>query len=385
MTMKRFLGWIAAVVVVGLVWYGQAQGRGGFGGGGGGFHGGGGGFGGGGFDRGGGGFGGGGFDRGGYGGGGFDRGGDFGGDRNFGGYGGDRGFNNYGADRGDFGADRFGGMGAGRYGDMNGDRVNNWQSAFNGGRAANAGDFSRISAFNAAGAGNHITHNWSQAGIADRAGDVRSNFGYFNAFHPNWYANHPGAWFAAGWAAGAAWNYVGWGALADWWAIPVAPAYYDYGNNIVYQNDEVYYDGQDICSAQQYAQSATTLADQGQQSNAATTEEWKSLGVFALVQGSETTSNNLFQLAVDKDGVIRGNYYDGFMDTTTPVYGSVNKKNQRAAWTIGKSNDRVFDTGVYNLTKDQAPVLVHFGSDKTQQMLLVRMQQPPSDSQQQQQ
>jgi hypothetical protein len=64
------------------------------------------------------------------------------------------------------------------------------------------------------------------------------------------------------------------------------------------------------------------------------------------------------------------------MDTTTEVYGSVDKKTQRAAWTIGKKKDRVFDAGVYNLTQSEAPVLVHFGADKTQQLLLVRMEQP---------
>ena len=45
--------------------------------------------------------------------------------------------------------------------------------------------------------------------------------------------------------------------------------------------------------------------------------------LYALVPGDQKTSNNVFQLAVDKNGVIRGNYYDGVMDTTTPVYGSV--------------------------------------------------------------
>ena len=83
----------------------------------------------------------------------------------------------------------------------------------------------------------------------------------------------------------------------------------------------------------------------------------------------------MFQLAVDKDGIIRGNYYDGVMDTTTPVFGSVNKTTQRAAWTIGKTKDRVFEAGLYNLTQPEAPVLVHIGADKTQQWLLVRVEQ----------
>ena len=178
----------------------------------------------------------------------------------------------------------------------------------------------------------------------------------------------------------ATWTWCTWPILTGWCTIAGPPAYYDYGNNIVYQNNDVYYDGQEVCTAQQYAQLATNLADQGQQANPPTIDEWKPLGVFSLVQGNETSSNNVFQLAVNKQGIIRGNYYDGLMDTTTPVYGSVNKKNQRTAWTIGKSNDRVFDTGIYNLTKPQAPVLVHFGNDKTQQWLLVRVEQP-SDKQ----
>jgi hypothetical protein len=64
------------------------------------------------------------------------------------------------------------------------------------------------------------------------------------------------------------------------------------------------------------------------------------------------------------------------MDTTTPIYGSLDKKTQRVAWTIGKKNDRVFDTGIYNLTKSEAPVLVHIGNTRTMQMLLVRVSPP---------
>ncbi len=251
----------------------------------------------------------------------------------------------------------------------------NWQSAFANTRFPTDSGLAHYSSFNAAGV-NHVTNNWSQSTIANRAGVVRNNFNFYNCFHPNWYDHHPGCWFAAGWAAGAAWTWATWPIITGWCAIPGPPAYYDYGNNIVYQNNNVYYDGQEVCTAQQYAQSATTLADQGQQADPPTTDQWQPLGVFSLVQGNETTSNNLFQLALDKNGIIRGNYYDGLMDTTTPVYGSVDKKNQRAAWTIGKKNDRVFETGIYNLTKSESPVLVHFGSDRTQQWLLVRVDQP---------
>jgi uncharacterized protein (TIGR03000 family) len=66
------------------------------------------------------------------------------------------------------------------------------------------------------------------------------------------------------------------------------------------------------------------------------------------------------------------------MDSTTPVYGSVDKKTQRAAWTIGEKKTPLFDAGLVNLTKDETAVLVHFGPDKTQQWLLVRIQQQGS-------
>jgi hypothetical protein len=250
-----------------------------------------------------------------------------------------------------------------------------WQSAFAGNRFSTDFGLSHYSTFNAAGVG-HSTAYWSHGYVTTRAGYVRSNFGYYNAFRPAWYTAHPGCWYAAGWAAGAAWASATWSALASFCAIPAAPVDYDIGNTNVYQNNHVYDNGQDVGSAPQYAQQAFTLADQGQQAKATPEQDWKALGVFALVQGEEKSSNNLFQLAINKDGIIRGNFYDGLIDATSPVYGSVDRKTQRAAWTIDKKSSRVFETGLYNLTKAELPVLVHIGTDRTEQMLLVRMEQP---------
>ncbi|MEX0586953.1 MAG: protocadherin, partial [Pirellulales bacterium] len=63
------------------------------------------------------------------------------------------------------------------------------------------------------------------------------------------------------------------------------------------------------------------------------------------------------------------------------VAGSVDAKSQRAAWAVGDKQNRVYDTGIYNLTKQQAPVLVHTGADQTQQLLLVRIPQKQGDQQ----
>jgi len=225
--------------------------------------------------------------------------------------------------------------------------------------------------------GAHSPAYWSNGYMGTRAGSVRSGFGYYGCFHPEWYAAHPGCWAAAGWAAGAAWAAPTWLAVSGYCGIVTSePVDYDYGSSVVYQSTNIYVNGQDAGTAAQYAQQATDIAAQGQTASPPPTDDWKALGVFALVQGDEKTSNNIFQLALNKDGVIRGNYYDGLMDSNTEVFGSVDKKTQRAAWTVGKKKDRVFEAGIYNLTQPQCPCLIHIGTQSTSQMMLVRMEQP---------
>jgi hypothetical protein len=79
------------------------------------------------------------------------------------------------------------------------------------------------------------------------------------------------------------------------------------------------------------------------------------------------------QLAVNKDGILRGNYTDTNTDKTQLIQGSVDKQTQRAAFTVGDDTTHLIETGLYNLTKDEAPCLLHFGSERTEQWLLVRL------------
>jgi hypothetical protein len=98
-----------------------------------------------------------------------------------------------------------------------------------------------------------------------------------------------------------------------------------------------------------------------------------------MVQGQGTDSNDLFQLAVNKAGTIRGNYYNALGDTTLPVYGSVDKKTQRAAWTVGERKEPIYEAGFANLTRSETTMLVHFGKDRTQQWTLIRID-PPAEN-----
>ena len=76
-----------------------------------------------------------------------------------------------------------------------------------------------------------------------------------------------------------------------------------------------------------------------------------------------------------KQGIIRGNSTNTTTNETQVIHGAVDKKTERAAWTIGDNQQMLMETGIYNLTKDQTPVLVHVSKDQTKQWLLVRLNQ----------
>ena len=100
-----------------------------------------------------------------------------------------------------------------------------------------------------------------------------------------------------------------------------------------------------------------------------------------MVQGEETNSNHIFQLSINKQGVIRGNYYDAVTDSTAQVFGSADKTTQRAAWTVGDRKTPVYDVGLANLTKDATTMLVHYSPERSQQFSLVRVEAPEDGKQ----
>jgi hypothetical protein len=220
------------------------------------------------------------------------------------------------------------------------------------------------------------TYYRSATAIRGQAGYVRTSVAHYPCFRPGWYTQYPGAWFAAGWTAGAVWRAATWPAYASYAGYPAEPIYYDYGTNVVYENNTVVVNGEQTATAEEYAKQATALADSGREAKATKDEEWIPLGVFAMVQGDEKISNHIFQLAVNKQSVMRGNYYDAVTDTTAPIFGSVDKKTQRAAWTVGDRKTPVYEAGIANLTKNETTMLAHYGNDRTVQFTLVRVEEP---------
>ena len=175
------------------------------------------------------------------------------------------------------------------------------------------------------------------------------------------------------------WKWAAWGSAAAWIAGVrfSRPYYYGYGDNIYYSGDYVYIDGQQAATGEEYYAQAEKIATSAPKVKAAETQDWLPLGVFALYQGDSKDSNMVLQLAMNKQGVLSGTYYNVATNTERPVSGMVDKKTQRAAWTFadGKNTDIVMETGLGNLTEDQGPALVHFGQNKTEQWLMVRQKE----------
>jgi len=212
--------------------------------------------------------------------------------------------------------------------------------------------------------------------LVNQGNAVRNNFQHRDCFHGGWWAQYPGAWRAAAWTTAAAvWRASTWNNCYAFCGYPAEPVYYDYGSNVVYEGDTVIVNGDSVGTQTQYAEQAIALADSGKQAEASKEEEWLPLGVFAMVQGEGTDGNDLFQLAVNKSGVIRGNYYNALSDATLPVYGSVDKKTQRAAWTVGDRKEPIYEAGFANLTKAETPMMVHFGKTRSQQWTLIRIEE----------
>jgi hypothetical protein len=160
------------------------------------------------------------------------------------------------------------------------------------------------------------------------------------------------------------------------------PYYYDYGVTTVYQGDTVYVDGKPAGSTKAYTEKAVALANTVAETPPPTpakkegSDEWLPMGVWALTQEEKGDAVMFLQISVSKEGIISGAYKNTLTGDSEPIVGSVDRESQLAAWRLGQNGKTVIETGIFNLTKDVAPVAVHFDSNSTQTWLMVRLPQP---------
>lgn len=159
------------------------------------------------------------------------------------------------------------------------------------------------------------------------------------------------------------------------------PASYSYGDNIYYEGDTVYYGDEAVASSEEYAQQAQAIATNAPEP--ADNAEWLPLGVFAMTQDGQASGpapTIFLQLTVSKEGIIAGTVTNMETDDVQAIEGMVDKETQRSAWVVAGKDSPIMETGIANLTKDEAPALLHFADGQTQQWLLVRLEEPEGEA-----
>jgi hypothetical protein len=109
--------------------------------------------------------------------------------------------------------------------------------------------------------------------------------------------------------------------------------------------------------------------------------EWLPLGTFAMVrEGGDDKPSQTLQLALDRNGTISGVLFNLPEDTSTPVHGTLDRATQRVVFDLGAKSDQVAEANIYELTKDEATLVVHKGNEKPQTYTLVHFRTPPTDT-----
>lgn len=214
----------------------------------------------------------------------------------------------------------------------------------------------------------------SNAALDNQAAVVRS--ADYRTYNSAMFASYNTSWTAANYTSASLYTHPGYNALAVGLKMSPQPVPYDFGGNVVVQSGNVYVNGDATGTTQQYADQASQIAAAGRAAQPADDSKWLPLGVFALVEGDATNSDDVFQIAVNPQGIIRGNYHQVSTNQVVKIAGAVDRTTQRASWTIGDDDAPNYDTGVANLTKDAAPILIHLKDGQTRQMNLVRLEQP---------
>src|SRR5262245_5810303 len=263
---------------------------------------------------------------------------------------------------------------------------------------SSATDAARHGGGHAATAG--LTNPQRTNALASKGSVVRANWNQSNnnrCYHNNnWWVGRSCIGFGSyGWWGG--WGYSPWLNFYPWtywWGRPSWNAcvsylpgygwdsgyYYDYGpgGNVTYGNGKVAVDGQVIGTDAEYAQSAAELANVApDELKGVPPADWMALGTFSMaVKDNEVDPARVIQLAVSKSGVVSGTIHNRTSGNTYTVQGRVDKDTQRLAFTIGDDRNTVLETGIYNLTQDQTPVLCHFANGSNQGYMLVSLPEP---------
>lgn len=208
---------------------------------------------------------------------------------------------------------------------------------------------------------------------------INGSYSRWHYFGPNYAVNYPRCWWPGKWAVAAtAWSFYAYSVTGAYCGCAGPAVYYDYGQTITYQGNNVYVGDEPVATDEQFYVEARQLAQSGLQTE---NDEWLPLGVFGFIaQAEQESTERVVQLAINKDGVIRGNLHDLLTDQVIPVYGALDRESQRLAIMLENNPDLVVESGLYNLTNDECPILVHYSASERADKMLVRLHEPSTDA-----
>jgi hypothetical protein len=111
-------------------------------------------------------------------------------------------------------------------------------------------------------------------------------------------------------------------------------------------------------------------------------KDWLPMGTFTVLDANgNEKKGNILQLAVNKNGQIRGNYFNEETEQIRQIIGAIDSKSQRVALRFVDDEKMVLECGLWNLTQDSVPLLVHFDEKDSEQLTLIRLTKPETDEQ----
>jgi len=172
-------------------------------------------------------------------------------------------------------------------------------------------------------------------------------------FTAQWYADHPKAWQAThphadAWAAVttagvAAW--LGWAAYVD------TPVYGGtYSTTYVYE--------QPAATADEGAADVSRDSDDSQSDADGNAGEWLALGAYSVQSSSGEPSSRFFQLSTNRQGELRGVYYDEISDSSQNLSGTIDQSSRVATWTLDTNEATTFRANLNDLTQATGTVEV---------------------------
>ena len=153
-----------------------------------------------------------------------------------------------------------------------------------------------------------------------------------------------------------------------------------YVDNVRYQNVYVYVNDERHSTATEFYRQAWDLAHSVAPTPAVevaqTADDWLVMGTFAIFANSgETDTGQIIQLAASNAGEFRGNLVDEANDEVWQIYGALDPETQRVALRFEGDDYLVLECGLWNLTQETLPLLIHHGEENSEVLTLIRLTQ----------